>query len=91
MLLTVDFTTVADYMYYLKACAEAIQEAGPMAVVYLAAAVSDFYIPDVGLAEHKIQSTNGEDGVRDREGDEGVGGGGVCVCGGGDERVCASE
>lgn len=32
---------------------------GSMAMFYLAAAVSDFYIPASEMPEHKIQSSNG--------------------------------
>ena len=32
---------------------------GSRALIYLAAAVSDFYVPSAEMAEHKIQSSNG--------------------------------
>ena len=37
---------------------------GPKAMFYLAAAVSDFYIPASDMPEHKIQSSNGPLQVR---------------------------
>lgn len=58
-LLTVDFTTLSEYMFYLKLCTEAVASAGPSALVLLAAAVSDFYIPEGEMTEHKIQSRHG--------------------------------
>ncbi|VDI22236.1 zinc finger protein ubi-d4 [Mytilus galloprovincialis] len=45
LLLTVEFQTLSDYLQLLKACSFALQPAGNQAVLYLAAAVSDFYIP----------------------------------------------
>jgi hypothetical protein len=37
-----------------------VQEFGSRSATFLAAAVSDFYIPWADLAEHKIQSRDGE-------------------------------
>lgn len=34
-----------DYLYLLKATSEALKQFGRDAILYLAAAVSDFYIP----------------------------------------------
>ncbi|CAI0654863.1 unnamed protein product, partial [Colletotrichum noveboracense] len=36
---------------------------GPSALLYLAAAVSDFFLPQDRMAEHKIQSTNATDSL----------------------------
>jgi phosphopantothenate-cysteine ligase len=44
-LLSVSFQTIADYLHLLKAAAEALQPLENRALLYLAAAVSDFYIP----------------------------------------------
>ncbi|XP_012999704.1 phosphopantothenate--cysteine ligase isoform X2 [Cavia porcellus] len=41
------------------ASAEAFLAAGPSAMFYLAAAVSDFYVPVSEMPEHKIQSSGG--------------------------------
>eukprot|EP00803_Ostreobium_quekettii_P002885 evm.model.scf_1032EXC.4 EVM.evm.TU.scf_1032EXC.4 scf_1032EXC:37689-40924(+) len=63
-LLTLPFTTLFDYLTYLKAIADAVAPYGPQAMFYLAAAVSDFYIPWGRLDEHKIQSLGGREGLR---------------------------
>lgn len=59
MLLTVPFTTLFEYMAYLRAIALSVAPFGRQVAFYLAAAVSDFYIPWRQLAEHKIQSDDG--------------------------------
>ena len=56
LLLTVTFRTVDEYLSKLQACAEALRTCGTLGLVYLAAAVSDFYIPKEKRALHKIQS-----------------------------------
>ena len=58
-LLTVDFTTLNDYLFLLKAASEQLNKTASPAMFYLAAAVSDFYIPPEEMPEHKIQSSNG--------------------------------
>eukprot|EP00667_Euglena_gracilis_P014447 EG_transcript_14968 len=62
-LLFIPFDTVQDYLFLLRLCAETLRHAlqlrgGQPAdlLVYLAAAVSDFYIPRAEMPEHKIQS-----------------------------------
>ena len=44
-LLSVEFTTLGDYLYLLKTASEALNDLRNRAMLYLAAAVSDFYIP----------------------------------------------
>eukprot|EP00986_Skeletonema_menzelii_P005455 scaffold1986_cov144-Skeletonema_menzelii.AAC.4 len=56
LLLTINFETVDDYLQKLQLCSEAISIAGPLGLVFLAAAVSDFYLPKEKRAMHKIQS-----------------------------------
>ena len=56
LLLLLPFTTITDYLWYLKDIAETMKPLGSAALFYLAAAVSDFFIPQTRLAEHKIQS-----------------------------------
>lgn len=57
--LHLEFTSVDDYLTKLKLCCEALeQSSGSMALLYLAAAVSDFYIPSHHKPLHKIQSQN---------------------------------
>jgi len=58
MLLTVPFRTVEEYMAKLKLCTEAIDDCQSLGLIYLAAAVSDFYVPKEEKSEHKIQSSN---------------------------------
>ncbi|RHZ28313.1 hypothetical protein DYB37_007433 [Aphanomyces astaci] len=52
----ISFVSVNDYFYALQLVAAAVAPLKERAVFYLAAAVSDFYIPDAELVEHKIQS-----------------------------------
>ncbi|KAI5302110.1 hypothetical protein KEM56_001026, partial [Ascosphaera pollenicola] len=58
LLLLLPFVTVTDYMHELRALAMEMRPLGPNALFYLAAAVSDFFIPRSRMAEHKIQSSN---------------------------------
>ncbi|CAI7611808.1 unnamed protein product [Penicillium viridicatum] len=55
-LLLLPFTTVSEYMFELRSIAKLMRPLGPNALFYLAAAVSDFFIPRSRMAEHKIQS-----------------------------------
>ncbi|XP_029948548.1 phosphopantothenate--cysteine ligase [Salarias fasciatus] len=59
LLLPVEFSTLSEYLHLLKAAAQALSTIGAKAMFYLAAAVSDFYIPASEMPEHKIQSSNG--------------------------------
>ncbi|KAL0978692.1 hypothetical protein UPYG_G00173970 [Umbra pygmaea] len=59
LLLPVEFSTLSDYLHLLKAAAQALSPIGSQAMFYLAAAVSDFYIPASDMPEHKIQSSSG--------------------------------
>lgn len=59
LLLPVEFNTLSEYLHLLKAAAQALSSIGSKAMFYLAAAVSDFYIPANEMPEHKIQSSNG--------------------------------
>ncbi|KAF5908722.1 phosphopantothenate--cysteine ligase-like, partial [Clarias magur] len=59
LLLPVEFSTLSEYLHLLKAAAQALSSIGSKAMFYLAAAVSDFYIPASEMPEHKIQSSNG--------------------------------
>ncbi|KAM4651952.1 phosphopantothenate--cysteine ligase [Discoglossus pictus] len=58
-LLPVEFSTLSDYLHLLLAAAKALSPLGANAMFYLAAAVSDFYIPASEMPEHKIQSSSG--------------------------------
>ncbi|EFP85206.1 uncharacterized protein PGTG_11375 [Puccinia graminis f. sp. tritici CRL 75-36-700-3] len=63
LLHTISFVTVNEYLYILRAVAKVLGEPslglGRRAMLYLAAAVSDFFIPQQKLSEHKIQSGKG--------------------------------
>ena len=56
-LLIMPFTTVNDYLWYLRELAMLMQPLGPNCLFYLAAAVSDFFVPADRMVEHKIQSS----------------------------------
>ena len=58
LLLLLSFTTVTEYLWSLREVAYALQPLGSAAIFYLAAAVSDFFVPKDRLAEHKIQSSD---------------------------------
>lgn len=58
-LLPVPFVTVVEYLFLLRGISEAMQPLGRNAMHYLAAAVSDFFIPLDDMSEHKIQSGDG--------------------------------
>ncbi|CAK7347069.1 unnamed protein product [Dovyalis caffra] len=58
-LLKLPFTTIFEYLQMLQTIAMSVRALGSHAVFYLAAAVSDFYVPWKSMAEHKIQSASG--------------------------------
>ncbi|XP_061182667.1 phosphopantothenate--cysteine ligase-like [Saccostrea echinata] len=58
-LLMVEFQTLSDYLHLLQVCSTCLQSLGRSAMLYLAAAVADFYIPKDQMPEHKIQSSDG--------------------------------
>ena len=57
-ILEIPFVTVSDYLGGLEALARLTGHhcTTPRVIFYLPAAVSDFYLPEETLAEHKIQS-----------------------------------
>ncbi|RNA04094.1 phosphopantothenate--cysteine ligase [Brachionus plicatilis] len=59
LILNVDFITVFEYFALLDYSCRAISSLEKNALVYLAAAVSDFYVPLNEMPEHKIQSSDG--------------------------------
>jgi phosphopantothenate-cysteine ligase len=61
LLLTLPFVTITDYLFVLRAIAQLMRPLGPNGLLYLAAAVSDFFVPPERMVEHKIQSTNAAD------------------------------
>ena len=58
VLLVLPFVTIGDYLHELRAVARLMRPLGPDGLLYLAAAVSDFFVPSSRMAEHKIQSTD---------------------------------
>ncbi|KKP00255.1 hypothetical protein THAR02_07638 [Trichoderma harzianum] len=58
MLLLLPFVTIGDYLHELRSVARLMAPLGSSGLLYLAAAVSDFFVPPERLSEHKIQSTN---------------------------------
>lgn len=57
MLITLPYTTITDYLFMLRSISQLMRPLASSALLYLAAAVSDFFIPPERLPEHKIQST----------------------------------
>ncbi|WFC97813.1 phosphopantothenate--cysteine ligase (ATP) [Malassezia yamatoensis] len=58
-LLSVPFVTVIEYLFLLRGISEEMKPLHKNAMHYLAAAVSDFFIPLNRIQEHKIQSSDG--------------------------------
>ena len=56
-LLKIGFVTLSEYLFFLRAASEAMSRYNNRVMFYLAAAVSDFYIPQQEIVEHKIQSS----------------------------------
>mmetsp|Transcript_36997 Transcript_36997/g.92085 ORF Transcript_36997/g.92085 Transcript_36997/m.92085 type:complete len:329 (-) Transcript_36997:88-1074(-) len=61
-MLALEFVSVFDYLTLLHLTALALRPVGRRALVVLACAVSDFYLPPSSMGEHKIQS-RGSDGL----------------------------
>lgn len=57
-LLPLYFTSVSEYLWELRDIALIMRPLGPNALFYLAAAVSDFFLPKDRMSEHKIQSSD---------------------------------
>lgn len=55
-LFLVPFTTVNQYLYTLKSMSTILQLLESKALFYLAAAVSDFFLPSSRMPQHKIQA-----------------------------------
>ena len=60
-LLLLSFTTINDYLWALREIAMLMRPLGSRGMFYLAAAVSDFFLPRDRLTEHKIQSSEAND------------------------------
>jgi phosphopantothenate-cysteine ligase len=55
-LLILSYMTITEYLWNLREVAQLMRPLGPKAMFYLAAAVSDFFVPQDRMVEHKIQS-----------------------------------
>ena len=55
----VTFSSVSEYLFLLRAACGLLGPCGGNALLYLAAAVSDYYLPAEAMSEHKIQSSAG--------------------------------
>lgn len=58
MLLTVEFETCVDYLWLLRGISSLLAPFKKDVIYYMAAAVSDYYIPLEEMPEHKIQSSD---------------------------------
>ncbi|XP_078444577.1 phosphopantothenate--cysteine ligase 2-like [Wolffia australiana] len=58
-LLKIPFTSIFEYLQVLRIVAGSMKSLESSAMFYLAAAVSDFYVPWESMAVHKIQSAGG--------------------------------
>lgn len=59
-LLLVEYFSVTEYLNLLLYICEHLKPSGRKVLLFLAAAVSDFYLPIHSIAEHKIQSGQGD-------------------------------
>lgn len=59
LFLPIEFVTLNEYLGYLQLISTYLQKFDKRALLYLAAAVSDFYLPDNEVVKHKIQSSDG--------------------------------
>ncbi|XXG68719.1 hypothetical protein AAC387_Pa06g1740 [Persea americana] len=64
LLLKLPFTTIFEYLQILQMVATSMKSLGSYGMFYLAAAVSDFYVPWESMVEHKIQSAAGSLDIR---------------------------
>ncbi|XP_068670747.1 uncharacterized protein [Montipora capricornis] len=55
-LLMIEFNSLSEYLFLLRGVAESLAPHGPNVMLYLAAAVSDFYIPSQSRPQHKVSS-----------------------------------
>jgi phosphopantothenate-cysteine ligase len=62
LLLKIEFINLIEYLSLLEFTCKQMNSMGNKAIIYLAAAVSDFYLPKSEMPKHKIQS-NQSDGL----------------------------
>lgn len=63
-ILYIPFSTLQSYCFYLDEICQQLTPMKSRALLYLAAAVSDFYIEEEQMPTHKIQSSGGELNLR---------------------------
>jgi phosphopantothenate-cysteine ligase len=68
MLLLLPFVSISDYLHELRSVAQLMRPLGPRGLLYLAAAVSDFFVPPERMSEHKIQSTDAVEALKKSQG-----------------------
>ena len=61
MLIKIPYVTIHEYLDGIESISRAIHENNLASVSYMAAAVSDFYIPPNKMVQDKIQSKDVED------------------------------
>jgi len=59
-LLEIPFESLADYLHLLRMTCSRLESFGSRVLLYLAAAVSDFYLPLDAMRAHKTQSSAGD-------------------------------
>ncbi|XP_039253541.1 phosphopantothenate--cysteine ligase-like [Styela clava] len=57
-ILTIKYTSLSEYMHYTHAICNALKPIEKRAMIYLAAAVSDFFVSNSDTQVHKIQSSD---------------------------------
>ncbi|GMH69705.1 hypothetical protein TrRE_jg11714 [Triparma retinervis] len=60
-----DYKSVTQYLELFEEICKLLDACGRQAMVYAASAVSDFYIPEEKMAQHKIQSGEAGNGVNE--------------------------
>lgn len=60
LLLKIPFSSLQDYLFILRAVSQEAAFYRRKVLMFLAAAVSDFYVPTAEMSEHKIQSSDGD-------------------------------
>lgn len=75
LLLLLSFKTITEYLWDLREIARLMGPLGPRALFYLAAAVSDFFVPKDRMVEHKIQSSEAGERLRNGDAADGASGG----------------
>ena len=70
LLLLIPFTTISEYLFELRSMTKLMRPLGANGLFYLAAAVSDFFIPQDRMSEHKIQSSEVPEEMQETSGDK---------------------